>query len=288
LDKMTGISQSAPVSMTGKPAGWFSRGKRFLQDQEGSWLALAAALVFLVIWELIVDLGWVKPLFISSPSRIFQAGLWLFGHGLWKDIGISAGEFALGLSMAVVVGIPMGIALGWYHYLYNSLDLFISALNATPRVALLPLIILWLGIGVKSTVALVFLGALFPVLINVTTGVRSIDDTLVRCARSFGANEGQVFLTIALPGSIPFIIAGLRLAVGRALVGIVVGEMVASNAGIGHMITLAGASFQTDRVFVGILLIATFGYLLSSLLQRLETRFDAWRGKVRTLSRSKS
>jgi ABC-type nitrate/sulfonate/bicarbonate transport system permease component len=287
LPKSVSIREAVSGQLATKSPGEPSRLKGFIQNHEQTWLAVLAALGFLALWELVVDLGLIKPLFVSSPSRIIQAAGWLFAHGLWNDISISASELVLGLCLAVLVGIPLGTALGWYHYLYHTLDPFISALNATPRVALLPLIILWLGIGIKSTVALVFLGALFPILVNVTAGVRSIDENLVRCASSFGANGSQVFLTIALPGSIPFIIAGLRLAVGRALVGIVVGEMVASNAGIGHMITVAGASFQTDKVFVGIFLIASCGYLLSGLLQRLEGRFDAWRGNTRVSQSSR-
>jgi ABC-type nitrate/sulfonate/bicarbonate transport system permease component len=201
----------------------------------------------------------------------------LFGHGLWNDIGVSLGEFVLGLSLAIVVSIPLGLLLGWYRRLNAMFEPFVTMLNATPRVALLPLIILWLGIGMQSKVAAVFLGAFFPLVVNVMAGVRAIDETLLKCARSFGASDRQVFTTLALPSSVPFIVAAMRLAVGRGLVGVVVGEMLASTAGIGHMMALASATFQTDKMFVGLLLLAGFGYFLTELLKRLEKRYESWR-----------
>lgn len=239
-----------------------------------SWGALA---VFLFLWELIPALGLVKPLFTSSPSRIATAAIWLFNNGLWHDIQVSATEFGLGFGLAVLVGVPFGIALGWYRRLYAIFDIFISALYATPRVALLPMLILWLGIGIKSKIAVIFLGAIFPILVNVIAGMSMLDPMLLRCARAFGANDRQIFTTLALPSSIPFIIAGMRLAVGRGLVGVVVGELVASTAGIGHMMSIAGATFQTDKVFVGIILLAGSGVLLTELLKRVEQHVARWR-----------
>jgi NitT/TauT family transport system permease protein len=144
-------------------------------------------------------------------------------------------------------------------------------------VALLPLIILWLGIGIESKIAAVFLGAFFPILVNVIAGVKTIDATLLKCARSFGANDRQIFLTLALPTSLPFMVAGMQLAVGRGLVGVVVGEMLAAQAGIGHTMALSSAMFQTDRVFVCLILLSGFGYILTILVKRLEKYFEKWR-----------
>lgn len=219
----------------------------------------------------------VKPIFTSSPTRILKAAQWLSEHGLWNDIRVSASEFLIGFFFAVLIGIPLGILLGWYKRLNAMIDPFITALNATPRVALLPLIILWLGIGTQSIVAVVFLGAIFPILLNVMAGVKTIDDELLRCARSFGATDRQIFTTLAIPTSVPFIIAGMRLAVGRGLVGVVVGELLASNAGIGFMMNRAGATFQTDKVIVGLVIIALSGYLLTEMLRRLESHYEYWR-----------
>ncbi|MFC1816407.1 ABC transporter permease, partial [Thermodesulfobacteriota bacterium] len=156
-------------------------------------------------------------------------------------------------------------------------DPFITLLYATPRISLIPLIIIWLGIGLWSKVAVVFLGAIFPIIINTTGGFRTLDESLLKAARSFGADNWIIFRTIGLPGSVPFIISGLRLGLGRGLVGIVVAEMFASQAGIGYLIMLAGSSFQTDTVFVGVGIIAGSALLLDSALRMLERRFESWR-----------
>src|SRR5438034_969173 len=138
----------------------------------------------------------------------------------------------------------------------------------------------WDGIGIWSKVLVVFLGAVIPICINSLAGVRTTDAKLLRVARSFKAAEGRLFRTIILPSAVPFILTGLRLGVGRAMVGVVVGELYAATAGVGFMITVAGASFQTDKVFVGVAIIALAGVLMIEALSRLERRFETWRPKV--------
>jgi NitT/TauT family transport system permease protein len=249
----------------------------FYRKYENTILALGAGMAFLGMWELLPDMGLVNPFFVSSPSRIFIAAQWLFAHGLWHDILVSLSEFAIGMALATILSIPIGLLLGWYRKLNATFDPFITFLNAVPHVALLPLIILWLGIAMESKVAAVFLGAFFPLVVSVMAGVKTIDETLLKCARSFGANDRQVFSTLALPSSVPFLVAGMRLAIGRGLVGVVVGEMLASNAGVGHMMMLAGDTFQTDKLFVGLILLAGFGYLLTEILKYLEKHFESWK-----------
>ena len=122
--------------------------------------------------------------------------------------------------------------------------------------------------------------AVFPVIISTFSGMRTLDANLLKCARSFGANDWQIFRTIAIPGSIPFIITGLRLAVGRALIGVVVGELYAATAGVGYLITVAGATFQTDKVFVGVMIICFSGLSMMELLKHLEHHFEPWRQRV--------
>ncbi len=249
----------------------------FYRRFESDILALSAILFFLILWEVLPSMGLFNPFFTSSPSRIWTAAQWLFAHGLWNDILVSLGEFAAGLGLALALSLPIGLLLGWYRRLNAMFDPIVTMFNAMPRVALLPLIILWLGIGMESKVAAVFLGAFFPLVVNVMAGVRTVDETLLKCARSFGASDRQVFLTLALPSAVPFLVAGMRLAFGRGLVGVVVGEMLASTAGVGHMMSLASSTFQTDKMFVGLILLAGFGYLLTEVLKRLEKRFDTWR-----------
>jgi NitT/TauT family transport system permease protein len=240
-------------------------------------LSIAVMVLFLLVWELLPRLELVNPVFTSSPIRIVEAAQWLFANGFWHDIKVSAVEFVLGFGLAMLLGIPIGIELGWNRWLRAAFEPFVVVLNSVPRVALLPLIILWIGIGIESKVAIVFLGAVFPLIINVMAGVRTADDTLIKCARSFGAGNRQLLMTVAIPGSVPFMIVGMRIAVGRALVGIFVGELVASMAGVGHMMSIAAATFQTDKVFVGVFVLALSGYALTELLRRIEKRVESWR-----------
>jgi ABC-type nitrate/sulfonate/bicarbonate transport system permease component len=240
-------------------------------------ISLASFTVFLIAWEIVTAAGWINPFFSSSPSRILKAAQWLFDHGLWNDILVSLNEFGLGMVLAIWLGIFTGLMIGWYDSLRAMIEPFINMLNATPRVALFPLLILWLGIGIESKIAAVFLGAFFPIVISVMKGVRTVDETLINCARSFGAKDRQIFTTITLPACIPFIVSGLQIAIGRGLVGVVIGEMLASQAGVGHMMSQASATFQTDKVFVGLVLLTGFGFLLTEAVKQVEKQLETWR-----------
>jgi ABC-type nitrate/sulfonate/bicarbonate transport system permease component len=241
-------------------------------------LGMSSVLAFLGLWEIAVALGWISPIFTSSPSRIFAAGYEMFRDGsIYPDLTVSAEEFVLGYGLAVVVGVPLGILMGWYSRLNAVLDPFVNALYATPRIALMPLIIIWFGIDLPAKIAIIFLSTVFPILVNTMTGVRTMERDFVKVARSFGASDGQLFWTVALPSSVPNLLTGLRLGLGHALIGIVVGEMYGASAGIGFMMQTAGATFQTDKVMVGIFIIAAAGIALTQLLKSIERKFDAWR-----------
>ena len=260
-------------------ASWFYK---FYLNQEKKILGIASVALFLICWELAGGVYQVvNPMFMSAPSFIWKAAVDLIGSGeIWNDLYVSGVEFAWGYVLSVVFAIPFGIACGWYKKMSAIFDPFINAMNATPRVALLPLVIIWLGIGILSKVGIIFLGAVFPLLINTRDGVKTTPANLLNADRSFGASEWQIFRNVVLPSTVPFILTGLRLAVGRALIGVMVGELYAATAGIGFMITVAGATFQTDKVFVGVLIFATTGMISMELLTKLERRFDKWRPKV--------
>jgi ABC-type nitrate/sulfonate/bicarbonate transport system permease component len=255
---------------------------KFYLNNEKAILGTAAVAVFLAAWELVGNtLQLINPMFMSAPSLIWKAAVQLFVSGeIWNDLRVSGIEFAWGYLLSILVGVPFGIATGWYKKMAYIFDPFVNAMNATPRVALLPLVIIWLGIGILSKVGIIFLGAVFPILINCRDGVKTTPYNLLTAARSFGATEWQIFRSVVLPSTLPFIITGLRLGVGRALIGVMVGELYAATAGIGFMITVAGATFQTDKVFVGVLIFALTGMISMEILSRLESRFDKWRPKV--------
>lgn len=252
--------------------------RRLYLGYENAFLGFLGVAAFLAVWEWAGTTLENGRLFFSAPSLIGATFVRMMSTGeMWNDIWVSFQEFAIGYVASIVVAIPLGIAMGWYRRFNALLDPLVSAFYATPRIALMPLIIIWFGIGIYSKIAVVFLGAVFQILITTIAGVRNLDEGLIRAARSFGATDRQVFLTIALPGSVPFILTGLKLAVGRALIGVVVGEMIAAEAGVGYMMTKAGATFQTGTVMVGVLIIAVFGMISMDLLGRVERRFQTWR-----------
>ncbi len=235
----------------------------------------------LLLWELVARTGVIDPLFISAPSLVAQAGYTLFADGeIWPHLSVSASEFLLGYGLAIAVGVPLGLLTGWYQRLSYVLGPFIDTLNAVPRVTLMPLIVIWFGIGIWSKVVVVFLGAVIPILIASYSGVKTNEARFLRVARSFGASQAKIFTSVILPGTVPFIFTGLKYGSGRALLGVVVGELYAATAGVGHLIGSAGNTFQTDVLFFGVLLFTAAGLITVGILNACERRFETWRPKV--------
>lgn len=262
--------------------GWLSAIGNFMRKHSDGLMGLLSVSLFLGVWEWAGTSGAVNPLFISSPSRIAAAyvELWSAGY-LQADIAASARVFFSGLALSISIGIPLGILIGWYRPFEAFMDPFVNFFNATPRIALLPLFLIWFGIGNASKVAVVFMTSVFPILINTVGGVKTSDVDVVRAARSFGASDFQLFRTVILPSSVPSIITGLRLGLARALAGTVVAELLAATAGIGYLIAVSGNTFQTDHVFVGITLVAGIGVIGTNLMQRFERRFQSWKPQAR-------
>ena len=259
------------VTFDDVPPGFYARNERMI-------LGSASVVLFLIIWEIIGRSGAVSPVFLSSPASIALTGLKMIRSGeIWVHLSVSGVEFLFGFFAAVFVAIPLGMLSGWYRRLNYIFDPFTSMLYVTPRIAFLPLIILWLGIGLVSKVMVVFLGAFFPIFINVIAGVRTVDRDYMLLARSFRSSDFHILRTIIVPSCIPFILSGLRLAVGRALVGVFVSELYGASAGIGFLISVSGTTFQTDKVFVGITIIAAFGILCNGIISRAERKMDRWR-----------
>jgi NitT/TauT family transport system permease protein len=259
-----------------------SRLFKFYLNQEKKILGTLSVTFFLILWELVGNtFQLINPMFMSAPSLIWNAAIQMFSSGeIYNDLYVSGIELFWGYFLSAVVAVPFGISIGWYKKVAYIFDPFVNAMNATPRVALLPLVIIWLGIGILSKVGIIFLGAVFPILINARDGVKTTPVNLLIAARSFGASEWMIFKTVVFPSTVPFILTGLRLGLGRAIVGVMVGELYAATAGIGFMITVAGATFQTDKVFVGVLIFALTGMIGTELITRVEKRFNRRRPAV--------
>ena len=241
-------------------------------------LGTMSVIVMLVFWELVWQSGRISPLFFSGPSAVATRFVHELHNGtLLSDMAYSGRNFVVGFSLACLVAIPLGILLGWYRNFRLLVDPFLNAFYATPRIAFIPLIIIWFGIGMWSKVFIIFLAVLFPVLINTIAGVKNLDPDLLKSARAFCALDRQIFTTIALPSSVPFILAGVRQGVAHGLIGVIVGELFAGNEGIGFMIAYAGQTFATDLLLCGVLITATAGMVITLIADRIQRHFSKWR-----------
>ena len=254
------------------------RRRSFYQRHEALVLGGGAVVLVLTIWQALWSAGKISPLFLSGPSAIAKQFWETLRHGtLLVDMGYSGLNFLVGFALALVSGVVIGVIVGWYRKARLLFDPFLNALYATPRIAMVPMIIIWFGVGMWSKVFIVFLSAFFPILVNTVGGIRAIDPDLLRAARAFCASDWQIFKTVAIPGSVPFILTGVRQGVALGLIGVVVGEMFGGSQGVGFMVAYGGQTFATDTLFVGVLIIAFAGILLTSLAERLERRFSRWR-----------
>jgi ABC-type nitrate/sulfonate/bicarbonate transport system permease component len=264
------------IKKTGRPG---RPRKSFYQRHEGAILGGSAVVIAIGVWQAIWSYtNWISPLFFSGPSAIAkQFWVSLTKGNLLSDLAFSGKNFAIGFGLALVSGVVLGVMVGWYRRFRLIADPFLNALYAAPRIAMMPLIIIWFGIGMWSKVFIVFLSAFFPILVNTVAGIRNMDRDLLRAARAFCASDWQIFKTLAIPGSVPFILTGVRQGVAVGLIGVVVGEMLGSSEGIGFMVAYGGQTFQTDTLFVGFIIIAFAGIVLTSIAERLERRFSRWR-----------
>jgi len=192
--------------------------------------------------------------------------------GFLHDVYISLSEFVIGFALAVALGVPLGLLLGRFPVLRYLLDPPIMAIYATPHLALLPIVVVWLGIGMQSKIALVFIGGFIPILVNSMAGVRAVERSWVVAARSFCAGEWGVFTKVILPASLPSVILGIRLGVSRGVLGVVVGEMYQSQAGLGNEIMRYGSEFRTDYLLFDVVLVSLFGFAAASAVRALEER----------------
>jgi ABC-type nitrate/sulfonate/bicarbonate transport system permease component len=251
------------------------------QRFEPTILGFGSLVVLLLVWEFLPRLITMQEgtkLFFTVPSDI-GGTLWqMFATGaIWGPLGVSASAFAIGLSIAIAVGLPVGVLLGRSAALNAMFDPFITAFNATPRLVFLPLFLLWFGLGMWSKVMIVFIGALFPILINTYEGVRNADRVLINVVRSFGATEWGIARLVVVPNALPYIVVGLRLAIGRAVLGVVVAEFFGSEAGLGVVMVRAASRFQVDVVFAGLIVFAALSLLMTGLVKLLEDRLSQWR-----------
>lgn len=242
------------------------------------WVSAAAVLGLIICWEAVCRSGLVLEVFLPAPSAILATGWEMVKGGeLITNLQASLLRIAAGFAVGGGLGIAIGLILGFSRLAEAAGNPLIYSLYPIPKLALLPLIILWLGIGEVSKVTIIALGVFFPVVINTYSGVKGVDPLLIKVAVSFKASRGSIIRKVILPGALPVIFAGLKLAAGTALLLLIAAEMIAAKEGIGAMILHYGDLMLTTKLMAGILTLSLLGLLFNFLLERLERCLITWK-----------
>ncbi len=243
--------------------------------------AVLSVLGGLIIWELIGRFVVTNPILFAPFSKVLEAGWALFVSGeLQRHLAVSSIEFLLGFGLATIVGVALGFVMATNRFAQHALDPWVSFFYSSPLVALVPFFILVFGVGISSKVAIIFMVAIFPILLNAFVGIRSANTDLLEVGAAFNCTRAQIFSKILLPAALPFVIVGLRLGIGRALTGVVVSELFGSTAGLGWLIGTAGQSFDTPTVLFGVLMFSTIGVAMVEGLKWVERLLAPWRRTV--------
>ena len=238
-----------------------------------------SVITFFVLWEMLFT--WIVPLnemFYTKPSLIGAGFVALLASGkYYNDIAVSAAPFFYGFIAAAIVGVSLGIVMGWRKRVGYALDPLMTALYASPLVAIAPLVIIFFGVGITGKAILIFVLCVFPFMFNTSAGVKSVDPLLINVVRSLGGGEKDLYLKVIIPSVLPYLVAGARYAVGRALVGVIVGEFFAASAGIGYSIAWFGDMFAIDRMFVCIITMMVIAVVFTEGIRWAERTAFPWR-----------
>ena len=238
-------------------------------------IRLVSLAIFLGIWQ--IGAMNVDPVLFTSPWKVAVAAVAMISSGeLWAGLWPSLVVLFIGLTLAIIFGTLLGLALARFHILDVSVTVYITFLYSIPSVALVPLIVLWAGYETTAKVIILFLFAFFPMVINTYQGVKSVDPKLLEVGRAFRCSERQLWANIVLPGALPFIVTGIRLAVGRGMIGMVLADLYTAISGIGYLIVRTASTFQVDRMFVPIVTLGLLGVTLTALLRLAEKWVAPW------------
>jgi NitT/TauT family transport system permease protein len=241
-------------------------------------LGIVSFAAILLVWQSVVRLGWVNPFFISQPSAIAASLSRSAQTGeLWRNFSVSLREFAIGYGASVAVGILAGALAGRFRTVEYALDPFLWFLYSAPLIAFYPIFVLWFGLGVPTIIVIAFLLSVTQIATSTLRGFQNVNPLLIRAARSFGATDRDILWKVVLPASVPMVIAGLRLGIGRALMGVVIGELFGATAGLGYSMAYYGALLKTTDMLASLVVIVVLGVLCTQGLSALEARFDSWR-----------
>jgi len=234
-----------------------------------------STLLLFVVWEAVCRLFQIPTFILPRPTEAFAA-LVQNWSGIWPNAAHTLVTTLIGFGAAVAVGIVLGILVGTSALVYDAINPLLIGFNAIPKVALVPILVLWFGIGTVPAVITAFLTAFFPIVVNVATGIATVEPELTDVLRSLGASKIDVVRKVGIPRSLPYLFASLKIAIALAFVGAVVSESIASNVGIGYLMLSASATFRIPLVFAGLLVIATMGIVMYMGASVLERRWASW------------
>lgn len=240
-------------------------------------LPLLAVAVFLTTWEIAGRL--VDPILFAPPTRVLEAFVTLSQSGrLQRALLVTLNTLTVGFAASVLVGVPFGVALGRLRRLPAVVEPYIDAVYATPRVVIVPLVILWFGVGYTGRLFIVWLGTVIPIILNTAIGVRNARPDLIEVATSFGIRERDLVRHVILPGAVPYVVAGMKIGAGRALIGVVIAEIFLDLTGVGGIIQTEASFFRTAPMLAGVIVFAILGTIVLWAMDALERRFSAWKG----------
>lgn len=250
----------------------------FLEKKVPFYASFLGIAGLLILWEIISSLNIVSPLFLPAPSAILTTGWSMVISGeIYENLIASLYRIIIGYALGATFGILIGLILGFFRWADAIGTPIVYSIYPIPKIALLPLFILWLGIGELSKVTIIALGVFFPVVINTFSGVKSVDQMLIKAAVTFGSNPVNVIRKVILPGSLPMIFAGLKLAAGTSLLLLVSAEMIAAQKGIGSMVLHYGNLMITTKLMVGVIVLSLLGLIFNRGLQWLENKLVPWK-----------
>ena len=263
------------------PAAPLPRRSLALRRHRRGLIGSASVALFLALWQVVGSQNLIRADLISYPTQVVAVGAAMVASGeLGQNAWVSLQEFVYGFVPAMAVGILLGLAMGQFRRVRYLLDPLVMAFYTAPRIALIPLVVIWFGVGMESKAVIVFLGGVFPVVVNTMAGVQQIDPLWVRAAQAFGANRRQVITKVVLPGALPAVMAGIRLGLGRAIIGVIVGEMYVAVAGVGRLVQVYSSAGRAAEIIVLVAVIAVFGFVCINALRWFEEWVGPWRREL--------
>ena len=265
---------TAPAKKRRKPYG-----RRRVYSRKQRWLIGTINLtVFFLVWQILATYTDVPKLFLPSVTEVWEALVRMHEQGiLWNNLAISLWIYVIGMVISIVIAVPLGLFIGGVKIVDRVLSPYIWAIYTTPRLILMPLVVLWVGINDVARVVIIVLSAVPATLVVVMEGVKTVDNSLLRAARSFGAGRTRLFRSVVLPATVPFVATGIRMGVSRGLIGLFIGELFTAATGIGYIIALSSKTFNSAQTYAMLLIFVLFCVAMVGLTQLLERKVSVWR-----------